>query len=195
MNYLAHLALSYPVTDLVVGNFIGDHIRNKDLDKFTREVQLGVEMHRSIDNFTDTHPASIAVREKLFKEYRHISRILVDIYYDHFLALHFETFHQKSLTLFNHEITSLLQQHASVMPISAQGYLKGMKAQNWLLEYSSIAGIDIILNKMANRSGLVSLKTAAKTLEQHYPFLQAQFLKFYPELLGHCESFKKEALH
>jgi acyl carrier protein phosphodiesterase len=81
------------------------------------------------------------------------------------------------------------------MPISAQGYLKGMKAQNWLLEYSSIAGIDIILNKMANRSGLVSLKTAAKTLEQHYPFLQAQFLKFYPELLGHCESFKKEALH
>jgi acyl carrier protein phosphodiesterase len=69
MNYLAHLALSYPVTDLVVGNFIGDHIRNKDLDKFTREVQLGVEMHRSIDNFTDTHPASIAVREKLFKEY------------------------------------------------------------------------------------------------------------------------------
>jgi acyl carrier protein phosphodiesterase len=195
MNYLAHLALSYPVTDLVVGNFIGDHIRNKDLDKFTREVQLGVEMHRSIDNFTDTHPASIAVREKLFKEYRHISRILVDIYYDHFLALHFETFHQKSLTLFNREITSLLQQHASVMPISAQGYLKGMKAQNWLLEYSSIAGIDIILNKMANRSGLVSLKTAAKTLEQHYPFLQAQFLKFYPELLGHCESFKKEALH
>jgi acyl carrier protein phosphodiesterase len=195
MNYLAHLALSYPVTDLVVGNFIGDHIRNKDLDKFTREVQLGVEMHRSIDNFTDTHPASIAVREKLFKEYRHISRILVDIYYDHFLALHFETFHQKSLTLFNREITSLLQQHASVMPISAQGYLKGMKAQNWLLEYSSIAGIDIILNKMANRSGLVSLKTATKTLEQHYPFLQAQFLKFYPELLGHCESFKKEALH
>ena len=195
MNYLAHLALSYPVTDLVVGNFIGDHIRNKDLDKFTREVQLGVEMHRSIDNFTDTHPASIAVREKLFKEYRHISRILVDIYYDHFLALHFETFHQKPLTLFNREITSLLQQHASVMPISAQGYLKGMKAQNWLLEYSSIAGIDIILNKMANRSGLVSLKTAAKTLEQHYPFLQAQFLKFYPELLGHCESFKKEALH
>ena len=81
------------------------------------------------------------------------------------------------------------------MPLSAQGYLRGMKAQNWLLEYSSIAGIDIILTKMANRSGLHPLKTAAKTLEEHYTFFQAQFLKYYTELLGHCESFKKEALH
>jgi acyl carrier protein phosphodiesterase len=195
MNYLAHLALSYPATGLVVGNFIGDHIRNKDLDTFTKEVQLGIEMHRSIDTFTDTHPLSIAIRETLFKEYRHISRILVDIYYDHFLALHFETFHRQSLALFNSEITVLLQQHAGIMPLSAQGYLRGMKAQNWLLEYSSIAGIDIILTKMANRTGLHPLKTAAKTLEEHYPFFQAQFLKFYPELLRHCESFKKEALH
>jgi acyl carrier protein phosphodiesterase len=195
MNYLAHLALSYPATGLVVGNFIGDHIRNKDLDKFTKEVQLGVEMYRSIDAFADTHPLTISIREKLFMEYRHISRILVDIYYDHFLALHFEAFHQQSLTLFNHEITILLQQHAGIMPPSAQGYLKGMKAQNWLLEYSSKAGIDIILNKMANRSGLHLLITAAKMLEKHYPFFQAQFLKFYPELLDHCVSFKKVALH
>jgi acyl carrier protein phosphodiesterase len=195
MNYLAHLALSYPATGLVVGNFIGDHIRNKNLDTFTKEVQLGVEMHRSIDTFTDTHPASIAIRETLFNEYRHISRILVDIYYDHFLALHFETFHRQSLALFNSEITVLLQQHSDVMPVSAQGYLRGMKAQNWLLEYSSIAGIDIILNKMAKRSSLYPLKIAAKTLEEHYPFFQAQFLKFYPEILDYCESFKKEALH
>lgn len=152
MNYLAHLALSYPATGLVVGNFIGDHICNKDLDKFTKEVQLGVEMHRSIDTFTDTHPLSIAIRETLFKEYRHISRILVDIYYDHFLALHFETFHRQSLSLFNSEITVLLQQHAGIMPLSAQGYLRGMKVQNWLLEYSSITGIDIILTKIDRKS-------------------------------------------
>ena len=55
MNYLAHLALSYPSAGLVVGNFIGDHVRNKDLDKFTNEVQLGIDMHSSIENFTDTH--------------------------------------------------------------------------------------------------------------------------------------------
>ena len=39
MNYLAHLVLSYPSAGLVVGNFIGDHVRNKDLVHFTKEVR------------------------------------------------------------------------------------------------------------------------------------------------------------
>ena len=195
MNYLAHLALSYPSAGLVVGNFIGDHVRNKDLAQFTKEVQLGVDMHRSIDSFTDTHTASIAIREKLFEDYRHISRILVDMYYDHFLAVYFERFHHQSLGTFSDKITALLQKHMDIMPSSAQGYLRGMQAQNWLLEYSSVAGIDVILNKMANRSGLQPLQTGANTLERHYDFFKTHFLKFYPELMGHCDSFKKEALH
>ena len=195
MNYLAHLALSYPSTALVVGNFIGDHVRNKDLAQFTKEVQLGVDMHRSIDSFTDKHAASIAIREKLFKEYRHISRILVDMYYDHFLALYFETYHQLSLATFNNDITALLQKHVNIMPPSAQGYLRGMQAQNWMLEYNNTEGIDVILNKMANRTGLQSLQTGANTLERHYDFFKTQFLKFYPELMSYCDSFKKEALH
>ena len=195
MNYLAHLALSYTSAGLVVGNFIGDHVRNKELAQFTKEVQLGVDMHRSIDSFTDTHTASIAIREKLFEDYRHISRILVDMYYDHFLAVYFERFHHQSLETFSVKITALLQKHKDIMPSSAQGYLRGMQTQNWLLEYSSVAGIDVILNKMANRSGLQPLQTGANTLERHYDFFKTHFLKFYPELMGHCDSFKKEALH
>ena len=195
MNYLAHLALSYTSAGLVVGNFIGDHVRNKDLAQFTKEVQLGVDMHRSIDSFTDTHAASIDIREKLFEDYRHISRILVDMYYDHFLAVYFERFHHQSLETFSVKITALLQKHKDIMPSSAQGYLRGMQTQNWLLEYSSVAGIDVILNKMANRSGLQPLQTGANTLERHYDFFKTHFLKFYPELMGHCDSFKKEALH
>lgn len=195
MNYLAHLALSHPLTGLVVGNFIGDHVRNKDLPTFSEEIQKGVAMHRSIDVFTDKHPASIAIRNMLFEEYRHISRILVDMYYDHFLGVYFETFHHQPLATFNDDITALLLKHTYIMPSSAQGYLRGMIAQNWLLEYSSIAGIDVILTKMASRSGLSTLNKGAKTLEQHYAFFKAQFLNFYPELMDHCTSFKKEALH
>lgn len=195
MNYLAHLALSYPSAGLVVGNFIGDHVRNKDLVHFTKEVRLGIDMHRRIDSFTDKHKASTAIREKLFTDYRHISRILVDIYYDHFLAVYFEQFHHQSLGTFNDKIAALLQQHVNIMPASAQGYLRGMQAQNWLLEYSSVAGIGVILNKMANRSGLHLLQPGARSLEHHYDFFKMQFLKFYPELMGYCDSFKKEALH
>jgi acyl carrier protein phosphodiesterase len=195
MNYLAHLALSYPSAGLVVGNFIGDHVRNKDLDKFTKEVQLGIDMHRSIDNFTDTHISSINMRKKLFEEYRHISRILVDIYYDHFLAFSFEMMHHQSLEKFNNNVTALLQEHINIMPWSAQAYLRAMQSQNWLLQYSNIDGINVILNKMASRSGLKPLRMGAKTLERNYDFFKTQFLEFYPELIRHCYPFKKEGLH
>ena len=195
MNYLAHLALSYPSAGLVGGNFIGDHVRNKDLVHFTKEVRLGIDMHRRIDSFTDKHKTSTAIREKLFADYRHTSRILVDIYYDHFLAVYFEQFHHQPLGTFNDKITALLQQYMNIMPPSAQGYLRCMQAQNWLLEYSSVAGIGVILNKMANRSGLHLLQSGARSLEHHYDFFKMQFLKFYPELMCYCDSFKKEALH
>jgi len=99
------------------------------------------------------------------------------------------------LETFNDKITALLQQHTNIMPPSAQGYLRGMQAQNWLLEYSSVPGIGEILNKMSNRSGLHLLQSSARSLEFHYDFFKMQFLKFYPELMGYCDSIKKEALH
>ena len=67
MDFLAYLTLSYPSAGLVGGNFIGDHVRNKDLVHFTKEVRLGIDMHRRIDSFTDKHKASTAIREKLLR--------------------------------------------------------------------------------------------------------------------------------
>ena len=65
MNYFAHFALSYPSAGLVVGTFIGDHVRNKDQDKFKKEVQLGIEMHRSIESITDTHISPISIQKTI----------------------------------------------------------------------------------------------------------------------------------
>ena len=100
MNYLAHLALAYPNTGLVVGNFIGDHVRNKDLPTFSSAIQAGIAMHRSIDSFTDKHDVTIALRQLLFATHRHLARVLVDVYYDHFLACYWKKFHPLPLNSF-----------------------------------------------------------------------------------------------
>ncbi len=120
---------------------------------------------------------------------------MVDIYYDHFLALSFETIHHQSLGKFNDNVTALLQENINVMPSSAQAYLRAIQSQNWLFQYSNIDGINAIFNKMANRSGLKPIKLGAKTLERNYDFFKTQFLEFYPELIRHCYPFKKEGLH
>ncbi|MGB0279866.1 MAG: ACP phosphodiesterase [Flavobacteriaceae bacterium] len=191
MNYLAHLALAYPNEGLVVGNFIGDHVRNKYLPTFSKEIQEGIAMHRSIDAFTDKHKVTVALRKLLFGTHRHMARVLIDVFYDHFLAARFNTFHQMSLSTFVSKVHPILQKHQEVLPFSAQRYLAGMVSQNWLAKYETQKGIAHILQKMANRSGLTALADGAASLKTHYDVLQEGFNAFYPELLAHCECIKK----
>jgi len=190
MNYLAHLALSYPNEDLVVGNFIGDHVRNKDLPSYSAAIQQGVEMHRSIDVFTDNHHISKELRKLLFAKHRHVSRVLLDVFYDHFLTVHFSQFHQTDCTDFISQVQPILLKYNAQLPHSAQRYLTGMVSQNWLEKYASTDGIHEILSKMARRSGLDNIATGTDSLLLHYNELDDYFLAFYPDLKMHCIPFK-----
>ena len=191
MNYLAHLVLAYPNQGLVVGNFIGDHVRNKDLPTFSKEIQEGVAMHRSIDAFTDKHKVTLPLRKLLFATHRHMARVLIDVFYDHFLSTHFNTYHDMSLAAFISKVYPILQKHQEVLPYTAQRYLAGMVSQNWLAKYQTQKGIAHILQKMATRSGLTALADGAASLKTHYDVLQEGFNAFYPVLLTHCECVKK----
>ena len=59
MNYLAHLYLSGSNKDLVILNFIADHVKGKAFLDYPKVIQNGILFHRKIDHFTDQH--------KLFK--------------------------------------------------------------------------------------------------------------------------------
>jgi len=191
MNYLAHLALAYPNESLVVGNFIGDHVRNIDLPAFSPEIQKGVAMHRRIDAYTDKHKVTVRLRKLLFATHRHMARVLIDVFYDHFLAVYFNAYYDIPLLEFIAKVQPILQKHQEVFPYSAQRYLAGMVSQNWLVKYQTQEGIAHILQKMANRSGLTALAEGADSLKTHYDVLQEGFNAFYPELLTYCECIKK----
>ena len=191
MNYLAHLALAYPNEDLVVGNFIGDHVRNKDLPQFSLPIQAGIEMHRSIDTFTDSHMVSKTLRQLLFNTHRHVGRVLLDVFYDHFLAVHFLALHGMTLQNFIGLIYPLLESKQQLMPVSAQQYVIGMIAQNWLEKYASTAGISEILSKMAKRSGIDDLSLGTESLKRYYEQINDGFLAFYPELITYANFIKK----
>jgi acyl carrier protein phosphodiesterase len=192
MNYLAHLTLAYPDDGLIIGNFIGDHVRNKELPFYEKHVQQGVSMHRAIDLFTDKHHETIGVRQLLFDDYRHYSSVLVDIYYDHFLAKHFDRFHEHELASFVPLIEHILRTYNTILPASAQRYLKGMITQRWLLMYKDISGVDFILKMMAKRSTRDHLETGIQGLLAHYTSIEQKFLAFYPELMDYCVALKKD---
>ena len=52
MNFLAHTYLSF-TDEQIVGNLIGDFIKNKKRDHLSEGIQQGITLHRAIDAFTD----------------------------------------------------------------------------------------------------------------------------------------------
>ena len=86
MNYLAHVYLSGSDQNIMIGNFIADSIKGSKYLEYPIAIQKGILLHRKIDSFTDHHPSFRNSTKKLHQRYGHYSGIIVDIFYDHFLA-------------------------------------------------------------------------------------------------------------
>ena len=87
MNFLAHLYLSGNDPLVRLGNFIGDFVKGRDLaDRYEPAIVKGIELHRAIDEFTDQHAIVKQSKMRLRPKYRHYAPVIVDIFYDHFLA-------------------------------------------------------------------------------------------------------------
>jgi len=87
MNLLAHLYLSKDINDLMIGNFIGDFVKGNQYLNYSAEIQNGILLHREIDSFSDMHEAHKATRDRFRKGFGLHSGVVVDIVYDHYLAI------------------------------------------------------------------------------------------------------------
>ena len=56
-------------------------------------------LHRRIDSFADTHPAFRRSRGRVSAARRRVAGIMVDMFYDHFLARHWGQFSGQRLYL------------------------------------------------------------------------------------------------
>ena len=96
MNYLAHALFSNNEPNLLIGNFIADHLRGNDFTNYPTEIINGIYLHRKIDTFTDNHESFKASKRVFYDGYARYSGILIDIYSDHFLAKNFERYSELS---------------------------------------------------------------------------------------------------
>ena len=86
MNYLAHAYLSFGDPDILAGNMISDFVKGKKKFEYSDRIQMGITLHRKIDEYTDSHPATRQAKEFLKKTAGPYAGAFVDIVYDHFLA-------------------------------------------------------------------------------------------------------------
>ena len=183
MNYLAHAYLSGKNEQLLIGNFIADAVKGKAMAEFAKEVKRGIILHRAIDDFTDHHPITKTSRSKLHSRYGHYSGVLVDIYYDHFLAKNWLNYSDVPLPEYTGWVYNILNMNHKVLPERIQYMLKYMIPQNWLLNYSHFDGIGKVLKGMAYRAKFEShMEHGVEDLELYYDEFEDEFTRFFPAI-------------
>lgn len=189
MNYLAHIYLSGDDTLLRIGNFIADSVRGKDFSAFPDRVADGIMLHRYIDTFTDSNEIVRESKDLIRDEYGHWSSVIVDLYYDHFLAHYWNDYHYKPLEKYVAVFYKDLNDNFSILPERIQKFMPHMIQQNWLLSYATIEGISGIFHQMNRRTGNRSkMNFATIELEQHYNELERQFRAYMEELQVYVKS-------
>lgn len=137
MNFLAHLYLSGEDENLCFGNFIADSLKGNTYKTYSLAVQKGVELHREIDTYTDQHPIFRQHCKLLFDQHRHYARVIMDVLYDHFLALHWNRFSSISLEQYAQKFYRMVDHRIDELPLAMHRLFHLMKSQNWLVSYSS----------------------------------------------------------
>ena len=183
MNYLAHLYLAGPSTDLITGGFIGDSVRGDVLQQLPPTIQDGVLLHRAIDRFTDHHPVVRSSVARMRQRFGRYATVVADVFYDHFLARDFSHYHDQPLSDYATSIAALLGKHVDIFPERSRRFYRYMVANNVLVSYANVSGIDKVLARMAERTRFIShMDQAGEELQHHYTDYDADFGLFFPEL-------------
>lgn len=184
LNFLAHIYLSFDDPEITLGNFFADHIRGNKFKHFPERIQKGIMLHREIDTFTDAHPIAKQSSKRLHKNYSHYSRVIVDIYYDHFLAKNWSSYSKTPLDVFISDFYNLLQDNYQILPLTTQRMIPYMIADNWLLSYAELDGISKVLDGMNRRTNNKSrMNFAIMDLKEHYEAFEDEFMLFFKELI------------
>lgn len=184
MNFLAHIYLSFGDTEITLGNFIADSIRGNKFKHLPPRVQQGIKLHRHIDTYTDSHSIPKISSKRLHVNYSHYSRVIVDIFYDHFLAKNWSIYSDIPLDVFVENFYDLLKDNYPMLPDGVQRMMPYMISDNWLYSYSKMDGIARVLNGMNRRTQNKSkMNFAILDLEEHYTDFEKEFTLFFDELI------------
>ncbi|MFV8366491.1 ACP phosphodiesterase [Flavobacterium sp. XS1P27] len=183
MNFLAHIYLSGDNDLIKIGNFMADGIRGKHFESYPLEIQKGIILHRSIDTFTDAHPIFRQSTKKLHEKYHHYAGVIVDVFYDHFLAKNWNKYSDEKLEEFVARFYQSLQDNHSILSERTKGMMPYMIEHNWLVSYQTIEGIHRILTQMDQRTKNESkMRFATNELSEFYPEFENEFTNFFQEL-------------
>lgn len=188
MNFLAHIFLSGDDELVKIGNFMADGIRGKDYTTLPPRVQKGILLHREIDTFTDAHPVFRQSTQRLHANFHHFSGVIVDIFYDHFLAKNWTQYSSENLVDFVDRFYESLKNNPHILSDKTMKLMPIMLRENWLVSYQTIPGIEHILWQMEYRiKHKAKLSASVVELVSYYADFEREFTLFFDDLIKFSE--------
>jgi len=183
MNFLAHAYLSFGQEEILVGNFIADFVRGKELENYPKKVQLGIQLHRAIDTYTDSHPLVKQVQSFLIPRFGHYSRVISDVFFDYFLAKNWKNYSDTPLEQFSLDCYRTLYTSPLDFPEAFRRMFHWMQMQNWLYAYREAAGIQAALDGLSRRARFDSkMNESTQVLWEKEEEIEALFFVFFQDL-------------
>jgi acyl carrier protein phosphodiesterase len=183
VNYLAHLYLSEPDDDALLGSLMGDFVKGPLDVRYAPAIMHGIALHRRIDTFTDAHPVVRASKARVSAERRRYAGIMVDMFYDHFLARYWTEFSEEPLSSFTQRVYELLSRRNEVLPARLREMAPHMMRTDWLGSYAQVESIRTALGNMGRRLKRENrLLDSADELERNYAGFEQDFRAFLPEV-------------
>ena len=194
MNYLAHIYLSFGKEDVLIGNFIADFIKNKELPLYDEAIHKGIFLHREIDSYTDNHAIIRQGTKRLRKNHGKYGAVVIDILYDNLLATNWDKYHDQSLEEYAQFVYAIFQDRMDELPELLQRSLPQMIEQDWLSQYQYEEGIRKALGSLDKRTRFPSnFIQASEELNRDRALYNEEFHQFFPEVIAFAKNHLKQS--
>lgn len=183
MNYLAHAYLSFDDPEVLTGNLISDFVKGKKKYDYRPGILKGINLHRAIDEYTDSHPVNKEAAALFKPAYGLYGAAFLDVAYDHFLALQLAAAGQDAFEKFTFKVYEDVGSFSSELPGTFNNIFPYMCRHNWLYNYQFSFGIQNSFEGLAHRAKYISEgQTAYQIFEKNYETLQSAYQAFFPAL-------------
>lgn len=190
MNWLAHVFLSEPNVEFQLGNLLADVVRGPRRDAMSAEFVRGAACHKAIDAFTDAHPIVKRSRARIGSEHRRFSGVLVDVFYDYYLARGWQHYSAITLDAYTAAFYAGAEPHLKELPPDARTMLERIIRYDLLRSYARVEGVERALQRISSYlssrwSREFALDRGVRDLLAHEAEFADDFQEFFPLLQGH----------
>ena len=164
---------------------MGDFVKGLIPASYPEKIALGLHLHRRIDTLSQNSPHTRQSRQRLHPKFGHGRGIIVDIFYDHFLASSWSDYSSEPLEIYASRVYRLLQENHNQLPTDLQQIAPRMVEQNWLVSYRQRKVVGRALQSIEQRlSRSLPLAEGVNDLAAHEVSLRHDFRGFMTEAIG-----------